>query len=260
MSKLLNINSWLRRKLSPERYERFRGKLREPMGFWFSGDLNRLARVYGSDKWGGHWYTQHYAKHFHHLRKKPLKFLEIGIGGYEDPKGGGGSLRMWRRYFPNAQIVGLDYFDKSPHAEERIKIYRGDQSDEALLRRIVAEAGPFDIIIDDGSHQNAHVLKSFEVLFPLLKDDGIYVVEDTQTAYWPEYGGTSEDLINAPTSLCFLKKLTDGINYEEFMKPGYQPSYYDEHIVAMHFYHNIVFIQKGQNKEGSNILRKKTEH
>jgi hypothetical protein len=52
--------------------------------------------------------------------------------------------------------------------------------------------------------------------------------------------------------LCFLKKLTDSLNYEEFLKPGYQPSYYDEHIVAMHFYHNLVFIQKGQNKEGSN--------
>ena len=223
--------------------------------FVFQRDLPRLARLHETDKWGEHWYVQHYARHFQHLRRKKITLLEIGIGGYDNSKKGGGSLRMWRSYFTKAKIVGLDFYDKSPHAEKRIQIFQGDQADEAFLRKMISEIGRPDIIIDDGSHINAHVLKSFAVLFPLFADDGIYVVEDTQTSYWPEYGGSSDDLLKAKTSLCLLKSLTDGLNHEEYIKPGYQPTCYDRHITAMHFYHNLVFIQKGENKEGSNLIR-----
>ena len=232
----------------------------EPLAFLFQRNLPRLAMLSGTDKWGIHWYAAHYATYFQHLRRRPITLLEIGIGGYDNPKHGGGSLRMWRRYFPKGKIVGLDYYDKSPHAEKRIRIYRGDQSDEKLLRKIVDEIGRPDIIIDDGSHQNHHVIKSFEVLFPLLADNGIYVVEDTQTAYWPEYGGTSEDLDTGKTSMSFFKRLVDGINHEEFKKPGYSPTYYDQHIAALHFFHNMVFVQKQKDTEGSNILGKSSAH
>ena len=246
---------WWQRWLSPQLRAWLRKCLNGLKSFVFQRDLPRLAMLYETDKWGEHWYVKHYARHFQHLRRKKITLLEIGIGGYENPKKGGNSLRMWRNYFPKAKIVGLDFYDKSPHSETRIQVFRGDQSDEVFLRKMIAEIGRPDIIIDDGSHINAHVLKSFEVLFPLLADDGIYVVEDTQTSYWPEYGGSSDDLLKASTSLCLLKNLTDGLNHEEYIKPGYQPSYYDQHITAMHFYHNLVFIQKGRNKEGSNLIR-----
>jgi hypothetical protein len=250
----LNLPQWLRNRLPRERPAVLRRQLREPLGLVFRRDLPKLAMIYGSDKWGTHRYAPHYATHFRHLRLKRITLLEIGIGGYEEPRAGGNSLRMWRRYFRKAKIVGLDCFDKSLHAEKRIRIYRGDQSDEELLRLIVAEVGRPDIVIDDGSHINRHVMKSFEVLFPLLADDGLYVVEDTQTAYWPACGGSSDDLLHAPTSMCLLKNLVDGLNHEEFIKPGYIPSYYDQHITALHFYHNLVFIQKGRNDEGSNYV------
>jgi hypothetical protein len=248
----LNLPHWLRNRLPRERPASLRRHLREPLGILFRRDLPKLAMIYGSDKWGAHQYAAHYARHFRRLRLKKIMLLEIGIGGYEDPQGGGNSLRMWRRYFPNAQIVGLDCFDKSPHAENRIRIYRGDQSDQGILRQIVAEVGRPDIVIDDGSHINRDVIRSFEVLFPLLADDGLYVVEDTQTAYWPECGGSSDDLLHAPTSMCLLKSFVDGLNHEESIKPGYIPSYYDQHITALHFYHNLVFVQKGRNDEGGN--------
>ena len=66
----------------------------------------------------------------------------------------------------------------------------------------------------------------------MLADDGIYVIEDTQTAYWPEAGGSSDDLIHAPTSVNLAKNLVDSLNHEEFIKPGYVPSYYDRNIIA----------------------------
>ena len=111
--------------------------------------------------------------------------------------------------------------------------------------------GAPDIIVDDGSHLNEHVIETFEVLFPLLKDGGIYVVEDTQTSYWPDYGGSSDDLKNANTLMNFFKTLVDGLNHAEFIKPGFDPHYYDKNIVSMHFYHNLIFVCKGRNDEPS---------
>src|SRR3954470_20169024 len=70
-------------------------------------DLSRLARLFGTDKDASHFYSQHYQKHFEALRLKPVNVLEIGIGGYDDPKQGGHSLRMWKAYFPNGKINGI---------------------------------------------------------------------------------------------------------------------------------------------------------
>jgi len=237
--------------LNDEQRRTWRRQLAEPAGLIFRRDLRRLAVIYGSDKWNSHWYAQHYQHHFYPSRRKKITLLEIGIGGNDDPQGGGGSLRMWRRFFPFATIVGLDLYDKSAHAEPRIRVFQGDQEDERFLRRVIDDIGPPDIIIDDGSHINRHVTRTFEVLFPMLADDGIYAIEDTQTSYWREYGGSSEDLISAPTTMARMKGLADGLNYEELTLPGYVPSYFDQNVCALHFYHNLVFIQKGPNREGS---------
>ena len=62
-------------------------------------DLINLATRYGTDKWGSHYYAQHYDAHFSKYRNKKIKILEIGVGGYKDPNKGGESLRMWKEYF-----------------------------------------------------------------------------------------------------------------------------------------------------------------
>ena len=226
-------------------------------------DLSRLARLFGTDKDASHFYSQHYQEHFQALRLKHLNILEIGIGGYDEPKQGGHSLRMWKAYFRNARINGIDLLDKSFHEEERIRTFAGSQADEAFLKRVIAEIGTPDIIIDDGSHRSEHIIASFKILFPLLAPNGIYVVEDLQTSYWGpgstatgDWGGSSD--LSAPhTSVNFLKSLVDCLNHEEFTVERYSPSYFDKHIVAMHFYHNLAFIQKGNNDEGSNWLGKR---
>lgn len=227
----------------------------------YSHDLPELALLYGSDKHGSHFYAQHYQRHFEPLRNRKLNLLEIGIGGYEDPEAGGESLRMWKRFFPKANIYGIDIYDKRAHDEARIKTYQGSQVDEAFLRKVKQEIGDLDLIIDDGSHLNEHVIDTFHILFPLLSPHGIYVVEDVQTSYWAEVGGIewggSPDLSAPHTMMNFFKSLVDGLNYEEFPTEGYEPSYYDRHIVSMHFYHNMVFIYKGVNNEGSNVLGKR---
>ena len=219
-----------------------------------SNDLIRLAQKHRVDKWGSHWYAQHYHHHFKHLRYQRINLLEIGVGGYANPAAGGDSLRMWEEYFPQATVYGVDIHDKRLHERGRIKIRRGSQADEEFLHTLCQEAGSFDIIIDDGSHVNDHVIKSFNVLFPVLSPHGIYTVEDIQTSYWPKFGGDSENLANETTIIGFFKQFIDSLNYEERIKPGYQPSYVDKHVVALHCYHNLILINKGFNNEGSNLL------
>ncbi|KAJ0313749.1 uncharacterized protein N0V96_002189 [Colletotrichum fioriniae] len=203
---------------------------------------------------GGHLYAPHYDFHFGPFRHRGINVLEIGVGGFEDPKAGGESLRMWKEYFPKAQIVSLDYYDKTALQEDRIRIYRGSQDDPALLKRMHDECGGFDIIVDDGSHRCDHVIASFKILFPLLRSGGIYAVEDLETSYWKVTGGSSNDMNATTSSMGFFKSLLDGLNHKEFEIPGYQPTYFDKHIVSMTFYHNLVIIYKGDNDEESNVM------
>ena len=61
--------------------------------------LSQLAIKHGTDKWGHHFYTDKYEDILKHLKEAEIKLLEIGVGGYEFPDRGGGSLRMWKEYF-----------------------------------------------------------------------------------------------------------------------------------------------------------------
>jgi hypothetical protein len=213
-------------------------------------DLTQLAKHFKTDKAGRHHYTQHYERHLGHLRGDVFTLLEIGVGGYARENQGGNSLRMWKQYFGNAQIVGLDIEDKSFLEGPRIRIYQGSQTDAELLRRIVDQVGPVKVVVDDGSHRPEHIRETFRVLFPLLHKEGIYAIEDTQTSYWPSFGG-STDLQSRDTTMALVKDLLDGLNYEEFEDDGYEPSYSDRHVIAVHAYHNLVIIEKGLNNEGS---------
>ena len=232
--------------LSDAAWERLRGHP-DPV----RPSLTEIAQRTGTDKWGVHYYTPHYERHLAHLRDRAFTLLEIGVGGYARTGEGGGSLRMWRRYFPQAQIVGLDIEDKSFLDRPRMTTVRGDQTDPATLESVLERFGPPLVVIDDGSHRPEDIVATFGILFPRLPDGAIYAIEDTQTSYWPEFGG-SEDLDSPDTTMAFVKRLVDGLNHEELLDPGYEPSYTDTHIRAVHCYHNLVVIEKGDNREGSN--------
>jgi hypothetical protein len=142
------------------------------------------------DRWavipGGHKWTHYfsiYREIFGPRHTEPLRVLEIGVLG-------GASLKLWRQYFdhPETIIVGIDInpecikFD-APDAGIHVRI--GSQIDAAFLSRAVKEFGPFDLIIDDGSHLSSHIITSFNHLFADgLADSGIYFVEDLHANYW----------------------------------------------------------------------------
>ncbi|MEU7171989.1 MULTISPECIES: hypothetical protein [Micromonospora] len=214
--------------------------------------LAELMLRHGSDKWGLHFYPEHYDRYLGGLRDSPVVVLEIGIGGFHVPDVGGGSLRAWSRYFHRGLVCGVDIESKTTVPGQRIRTRCGDQADAEFLHSVVREIGALDVIIDDGSHRSDDVIATFGTLFPLLRPGGHYVIEDLQTSYWPRFGGSSTDLTSARTSMGFLKLLVDGLNHEEIgPSSGRPPTGTDTQISGVHFHHNLAVVTKGRNEEGS---------
>ena len=135
-----------------------------------------LADPHGYDRW--------YEPMFQRLRGKRIRLLEIGMKD-------GASAKLWRSYFPKADIYGLDYDPTNNDnairsTEQGIRVVLGDQAKISDLERLVEQTGGnFDIIIDDGGHTPTQQLVSFDYLFSkALKPGGIYSVEDIETSYW----------------------------------------------------------------------------
>tara|TARA_B110000438_G_C15769796_1_gene631331 strand:- start:496 stop:1176 length:681 start_codon:yes stop_codon:yes gene_type:complete len=217
--------------------------IKDMLGILCSGNLKVLAYIYKTDK-RGHDYLAKYQKHFSKLRLRKINLLEIGIGGYENPKAGGNSLRMWKKYFPFGRIHGIDVIDKRSLTERRINIHQGSQTDLSFLESVLEEVLPVTIIIDDGSHVSEDVITTFKFLFPKLESGGTYVVEDMQTSYWQEFEGDPEDLSNPSTSMNFFKQLTDSVNSSEFERSNGSDGTFDDQISSIHFYYNMVVINK----------------
>jgi hypothetical protein len=209
-------------------------------------DALSLLAMQHDAKWGSNRYTPQYHQRFASFREGPLTLLEIGIGGYEEPSAGGNSLLMWRDYFPQGSIIGLDIYDKSGLNGDRILTVQGDQSDPGFLDRLGVTHGPFDIVIDDGSHRPPDVRQSFISLFPYVKHGGWYVIEDMQTSYWEAFDGTSRQG-DRPTTIDLLRELIDSLHHAEFDVVGYTPTEIDRSVVAVEVMKNIAFIRKGRN-------------
>jgi hypothetical protein len=145
-----------------------------PLYQWF---LDRPADAPQIHKW--HHYFDVYHAAFAAWRGKPMTMLEIGVFR-------GGSLRMWQDYFgPQARIFGMDIDPAcTAHALPGGKVFIGDQADPAFLHRVLEETGPPDIVLDDGGHTMKQMITSLEVIYPRMKVPGVYVIEDTHTAFW----------------------------------------------------------------------------
>lgn len=120
--------------------------------------LIELAKKYGTDKLE-HGYIPFYEQH---LPKNPKRILEIGVKE-------GKSIAMWRDYFPDTEIWGLDLFDE--HSEpmgrfindDQVTFVKGNQCDCRILEQL--RKYDFDVIIDDGSHNARDQMMTFFGLF-----------------------------------------------------------------------------------------------
>lgn len=148
--------------------------------------LDQIGVQHGTDKAStGHNYLSEYERVLAPYRDDKLKVLEIG--GLN-----GASLRMWAEYFSNAEIVCVDINPVvAAHAGDRISIEIGNASDEAFLSAVVEKHGPFDVIIDDGSHRWDHMAMAFVTLYKTLTGPGIYIAEDVHTNFEGRYAGSA---------------------------------------------------------------------
>jgi len=139
--------------------------------------LDAIFDKYDTDKKSCfHNYTRQYGDLLRNYKDNPLKYLEIGVFN-------GGSINAFREYFNNAKcLVGLDIDCRCKNFEsidKNVFVEIGNATERSFIESITQKYGAFDIILDDGGHSNSDVIQSFELLFPLLNDNGLYIVEDT---------------------------------------------------------------------------------
>jgi demethylmacrocin O-methyltransferase len=143
-------------------------------------ELNALFEECGTDKGCSHHYGAAYEYLLRGLELRELKMLELGVAE-------GGSLRAWNRYLPRATVIGTDEIAAcNRYAGPQAIIEIIDHRERSQLESL-SKYAPFDIIIDDGSHQPDAVRLAYDVLWPMLKVGGSYIVEDLQVQHIPNY-------------------------------------------------------------------------
>ena len=195
---------------------------------------------HGVIKWAH--YPSIYESLFMHLRNKEnLRLLEIGVQF-------GGSLELLREYFHSSSIIfGIDIDPRCNILnEEGFNVRIGSQSDERFLSSVVKEMGGLDIVIDDGSHNSRHQKISFERLFPLLNEGGLYVVEDVEHSYFRNQSGFP---FLPSTFMNRAKRSTEELNkhFRTYNKWG-QLKGIQDNLWSITFYSSVIVFEKRQRK------------
>ena len=183
-------------------------------------------------------YPEIYDRHFNEWRDKPINILEIGILD-------GGSLQIWEKYFPKANIFAIDIDPECKQYEtDRIKIFIGDQADKNFLRNVKAKVPQIDILIDDGGHKAEQQINTFEEMYHHVKTPGVYLIEDIELNY-------RED--SKPGNFMdHMKDKIDELNIKRKMHIKQSQSYpwkdievrFTNFTDSMTFYDNVIVLDK----------------
>ena len=207
-------------------------------------ELDEIAVKAGTDKSSlGHNYMHAYARCFAPFRKKPIRFLEIGL--HE-----GNSVQLWEEYFPKAELHFID-IDLSlvKYHSKRAHYHQCDQENPIDLAFFLQKMpGPFDIIVDDGGHSSQQQVTSFLTLFRSLKSGGLYVIEDLHGCYKFAVKGKR-------TTMDLLKKMIDELNFigtktscgdQDKVPPEllHEMTFFRKEIRSLSFWSNLVMIER----------------
>lgn len=164
--------------------------------------LDAIGLKTGTDKASVHHdFLRFYESFLRPMRFTNVSVLEIGVLK-------GSSLAMWAEYFSGGQVVAIDVEPSAKQFEtEHARVEIADQGNVADLIRIATTYGPFDLIVDDGSHFWDHQITSLRYLLPFVKPGRFYVLEDLDTSY-----GTYVTQFQhgaAESAAKFLQRMTD---------------------------------------------------
>lgn len=187
------------------------------------------------DKWIH--YFEIYDRHLSRYRNTDVHVVEFGVFK-------GGSLQMWKHYFgPHAHIYGVDINEECKQfEEEQVQIHIGDQENREFLRDLAQHIPRIDILIDDGGHTMKQQIATFEELYPLIAEDGIYIGEDLHTSYWPAYGG---GLRKKGSFIEFSKRMIDRLNAWHYYERN--PESLDriaKTTYSLHYYDSVLVVEK----------------
>ncbi len=172
------------------------------------------------------------------------KFVNTDVTVLEIGCARGGSLQLWKRYFgPHAKIIGIDIIPECAEFEEdQINIRIGDQSNGKFLNQLTSEFGPFDVVIDDGSHMMEHLRASFDFLYPTISRNGVYIAEDLHTSYWPEFNGGFR---SKNSFIEFCKTKIDDLN-ADWSQGAVASSEFTRTTLSISFYDSMCVFEKGR--------------
>lgn len=137
---------------------------------------------YATDKDMPHNYIKGvYDLYFPEIRESATKILEVGIKN-------GGSLLLWKDYFINATIFGVDTTHcnqcSKPEHQARVIEILGNAYAPRILDAIPNE---LDVAIDDGSHTLQDMKFFIDNYLPKVRKGGYLFVEDIwKEEYIPE--------------------------------------------------------------------------
>lgn len=183
-------------------------------------------------------YFEAYDRFFQKYRGKNVTILEIGVNK-------GGSLQMWKKYFNTSnnkvQVYGIDIDPACKMLEEEnIEIFIGSQEDREFLKNVKKRIGKVDILIDDGGHTMNQQIVTFEELFDLVDEEGIYLCEDTHTSYMERYGGE----YRGTTFIEYSKNFIDLVHVQYSETDELARNKYSDEIKFITYCDSMVFIEK----------------
>jgi hypothetical protein len=197
-------------------------------------NTNRFKEIgikYDCDKVIRHKYHEVYPPIFDEFQNRDINLFEIGVDE-------GKSLKVWKEYYPNCNVFGLDIQDEI--FNDDVKIFKGDQNNIDDLSNVISRIPKCDIIIDDGSHIAEHQLKTFHYLFEnLLEDGGTYVIEDIECNYWnPE-----EQIYGYETGYLNIIDYFTKLNHQ--VNSNYNSTNNELRIKQITYSSNCIIIKKG---------------
>ena len=151
--------------------------------------LKEIVNNSKTDKNTTHSYLELYQKLLISKKETAKNVLEVGIGDFGEKNGG--SIQLWKDFFTNATIYGLDILPIDRVMDEllnddRVILYTSSNAydNEFFTTQFLNKNIKCDFMLDDGPHTLESMKQFIKLYSQIMTDDGILIIEDVQSWGW----------------------------------------------------------------------------